>query len=927
MEKQRPISGGYRPLSSENGGTALQRTNSICPSPDTQLLEAVLQNNVAQVYRLVRNNLDLLNHVYTPEYNKPILLIACSEENVNADTVQALVDSGANLSTTSELDQGWSALHFAAAKTDTSTLQVIIRALKHPGDINMLAKGNNALHVLIKHGDSTKNEEFKRCAQLLVEAGINVNQTDNNGFSSVLLAAKKGYRDVIEVILEKSPFQVDLDSHQLRNKKTARDLILSEKLYDGVLPGELPNNNFQTGETQVLFECIKRGLENGFINYNNGEIENVDADDTSNTLLQLCCEKGLAKATRHLLDKGADPNKVTSKNIKTPIEIAAERGYYEIFKLLCDHPKTEKPFSFLLSTFLKCYENEKFPDLIDYKQCYIYLMDHLRFNPEKIPSLINEQDDSKNSPLHYAVRYSDQERVEELLDLGASLGSKNKSGVMPVHDIEPKMLERHLDRCIEFDKSGKKYKEDFSVTFNYRTLIPPRSNKVPKVEKDLEENLNQSVVQELVAETEVIAYMSQATEFKHLLAHPVIVTFLFMKWHKIRWIFNINLAFYFAFFLSLVFYVFLSYANFRQSDKTSLELLILIISVPVLMVTFFILILRELFQMAVSPGKYFKSFENYIELVLIFITGAIIFTKTPDEHTRKPLAAISILLAAFELVLMLGQHPKFSTNVVMLRTVSYNFFKFLVWYSLLIVAFALSFYIIFSKTEVASPPEQEEEDFFTDPGKSLFKTIVMLTGEFDASNMNFHTFPFTSIVIFSLFIFMIAIILVNLLNGLAVSDTQIIKSNAELVGHIARAQHIYYVETMLLGNILPKKMLTKFENLFCCYPSKRWNLIVLKPLAEKACLFPRCNKCELTVYPNKGGEIAVSNNSCCFGYCNHIRLEKETVKEINSIVRMKREEMEDEKQECACLQKLEEVLMKISELDNKMEIIMQCLPE
>ncbi|KAG5893578.1 hypothetical protein JTB14_028345 [Gonioctena quinquepunctata] len=607
----------------------------------------------------------------------------------------------------------------------------------------------------------------------------------------------------------------------------------------------------------------------------------------------MSCEKGLKKIVKHLIDKGADPNLVTKKKTKKPIELIADHGFYEIFYILSEHPKISIPNTLLLN-LLKNYDNEKYPG-IDWSKCYHHLLKKFQNNRNILN--INNVDQSKNSPLHYAIRYGDSDTVLELLDLGASLGSKNNFGVMPIQDLEPELLKQHLDSCVEFDVKGKKDKEDFSITFNYRTLIPPPRKLEHREVSDIsdpETSLSSIVSQELVHETEVISYMSKASEFKHLLEHPVIVSFLFMKWHRIRWLFYTNLAFYVAFFMSLVLYIFTEYANFSK-DRNALDVFLTYSSRVVLVVTFFMLLFREIFQIVVSPDKYFKNFENYIEIILIFITGALLFVASPSNDTRKQLSSISILLAAFELVLMVGQHPKLSTNVVMLRTVSYNFFKFLMWYSLLIIAFALSFYILFTEIPMNNPVNETtsgdgDENFFTDPGKAMFKTIIMLTGEFDASDINFHTFPIISKLIFVLFIFMIAIILLNLLNGLAVSDTQMIKNDAELLGHISRAQHIMYVESMLLGNILPITLLNKLEDYCCCYPfNGEWNYTLLQPLAKRACLFPHFLNYEMTIYPNRGGLIAFPisakrkrSTKCCFGFCSNICLDKDTIRRTDT---------------------------------------------
>lgn len=56
--------------------------------------------------------------------------------------------------------------------------------------------------------------------------------------------------------------------------------------------------------------------------------------------------------------------------------------------------------------------------------------------------------------------------------------------------------------------------------------------------------------------------------------------------------------------------------------------------------------------------------------------------------------------------------------------------------------------------------------------KLFLQAVVMLTGEFDASNIHFKQNA-TSYVLFVIFVFLISTVLNNLLNGLAVSDTQV----------------------------------------------------------------------------------------------------------------------------------------------------------
>ncbi|EFA02836.1 painless isoform X1 [Tribolium castaneum] len=868
----------------------LVRTNSICPPPETVLLESVKKNDTESMKTVIKANPSILQHLY-PYTSQTILSLACSEPGVAPDTVNQLIELGADIEGTPQ----WKPLHLSADNPNILILEVVIKHLK-PGQINEKWNGNTALHTLIKGEKIKKDEEnFCRHVELLLQSGIDVNQGDGKNLTAIFWAAKYGYKKIVKVILEESVLHVDLDTCSLRDK-TARDLINEKGLYEGPLPERIL---YQVPKDKI-FGLIKEGKEDEFISYFetlslNNPSDFVNADDGASTLLQYSCERGLAKVVEYLLDKGANVNLVT-KNQRKPIDIVADIGYFEIFELLFKCPDLELSID-TLCNLLKHSNSPKFGK-INHEKCCKLLLDKL--GNRRPPIDINEVDHLNNIPLHYSLRYCDTTTTQKLLQLGASLAYKNEFGSMPIQDIKPEVLENHLDNCVTFDLKNAE-KRDFEVVFDYQTLLPPRKRKRFKYEEVDPEFLATNNVK---PETEVIAYMSKAPEFRALLKHPLIVSFLFMKWHQIRLLFYTNLVFYICFVLSLVVYIFTHYANF---DRTQSDYCLIFgkFSWFTLNLTFWVLVLREVFQVAVAPRKYFCNFENLVEIILIVVTGMILYIDSPTSHTRRQLASVAILLAAFELVLMVGQHPKLSTNVVMLKTVSVNFFKLLLWYSLLIIAFALSFYILFAKTEMAQSVNGtetgDEDDVFKGPGKSLFKTIVMLTGEFDAGSINFHTYPVTSKIIFSLFVFMITIILLNLLNGLAVSDTQTIKNDAELVGHISRAQHIYYVESMLLGNILPTSFIQAVQRLFCCCPcDSDTTYTFFKPLSRKVCLFTQ--NCQLTVLPNEYGKISCELNSSakkrpdplvtCTRNCSEAYLDKNTIRRIADIVKARREREE-----------------------------------
>lgn len=134
----------------------------------------------------------------------------------------------------------------------------------------------------------------------------------------------------------------------------------------------------------------------------------------------------------------------------------------------------------------------------------------------------------------------------------------------------------------------------------------------------------------------------------------------------------------------------------------------------------------------------------------------------------------------------------------MFTKVAINFAKFLLAYSCLLIAFGLSFGVLFN-----SYPSFQSVPW------TLLKTITMMSGELEFEDIFYDKdipiqFPGTSHALFFAFVVLVTIILTNLLVGLAVSDIQGLQDSAGLDRLTRQAELVARLESIFFSRMLRK---------------------------------------------------------------------------------------------------------------------------
>ncbi|PSN51663.1 hypothetical protein C0J52_09619 [Blattella germanica] len=934
----------------------LTRVGSLCkPDPHAQLLEAWLSRDLTTFRNILQQPEVSPDHWYDDPHLATCLFLACKEDN-GALFVKALLDADAQVNDFNST-RNKAPIHVAAESANDRILEIL---LSRPDiDINILDSfGNTPLHSIAKQKLKDESDvvvrKFKHCIELLMnQDGIKCNITNNKGRTAIHLAAESGAKEIVQTILEHAGDDLDVDIIHRISRKSARQII-TDKYPDLIelLPEKgKSNDKNQNVESGSLFQHLYLRDSDSFLADLNAlpQEESLEKSNGSCTLLQYSAEHGIQWACVALLERGAKPNGTCPAESRSPALLSCYGGYPDVLYLFLntqiDSVDLRAPAGggTAFHAVLNSPRSDTSKEHRNYKGCLDLLFKYL-------PSLkldINATDIKGNTALHYAAKNEDEYAVINLLKNGAYIGVKNVFGDPPLANISSTLLETFLnDYCLDTNKEFSR-EDTYEVSFSYKFLVPPVSNSTSEDLRNSHvaltlplQNNYQNEEQETIShklssattntETEPLLYISRSRDLKHLLKHPIFTSFLELKWHQIRIFFYTNLLFYIMFVALLTLYILLSYGNpnsnqSRETSNSSIKADEGLLSEKnltvddessvfwwaILVVFLVLLVFREVFQLIVSPKKYIKSPENYLEILLFLSSAGILFSDWVHENAKPHFSALAILLSWAELVLLVGRHPRLSTNIEMFKTVSLNFLKFLAWYAILIVAFALSFYTLFRDCGSAIECGEEgdsESNFFLTPGMSVFKTVVMLTGEFEAASIPFVSFPGTSHIVFVLFVFLIAIVLFNLLNGLAVSDTQAIRDDAEVVGYIARVKLLSYIESMFHGSNLP--LSETLRRVCCCWPSGTYSL---GSITSRVRLFPETvpNK-EIRVLPNRGGKIlftghykkreemeeetsgCCSNGCGCVGYTLDPGILKRAIEILNS--RGKISEMEQVKE-------------------------------
>ncbi|XP_043797474.1 transient receptor potential channel pyrexia-like isoform X2 [Apis laboriosa] len=461
---------------------------------------------------------------------------------------------------------------------------------------------------------------------------------------------------------------------------------------------------------------------------------NVIHPDTDTTALHSAVLLGSLLATRRLLNGGACPLYQCKSTGSTPLHLAANAGNPEILSILLESISSHQ---------------------------------------------IDIRDNIDRTPLHRASYQGNSKCVEILIDHGGNLAAETRTGVTVIEAIFAHiptpvlLLNDILDSCV---KTNCNRSSQIIVDFN---VLAPKGE------------LQMGVVTSLIAAASSVEQLT-------ILQHPLVETFLWLKWSKLR-VFFFTLVFIHALLvLSLSGYSIT--IQYHQTDCTPLRRILASCST--------IIFLHYTIQVLMVPKYYLRQLETWLSYACSMISFTISMNEdyateiTASSSGEEGLNArhppqwilhsisLAILVAWMQMMLLIGRLPMCGNYALMFSTVLKNILKVLLAFVCLIVGFAFSFAVLF-----------HGNDQFRNSWRAVVKTVVMMMGEYEYGDLfsdekNGSSFlTATSRVVFLAFVMLASIVLMNLMIGLAVNDIQGLEKEghirqllkqAEFVGHLER---------------------------------------------------------------------------------------------------------------------------------------------
>lgn len=542
----------------------------------------------------------------------------------------------------------------------------------------------------------------------------------------------------------------------------------------------------------------------------------VQCGSDKSTALHLAAEDGNAESAKLLLDAGACVS-ATNRKLQTPLHLAALSQSTETLELLLKRGADPNARDINGRTPL----HGAIAKVSRTCDCVKILLN--------AGANVNRADAFGYTPLHLAALNEFSHCILLMLNYGGDVTACTNGGISVLTfitrrtpDVIPKYIEK-FDASIKLN-DHELGDVDCELKLDFRVLVPTTAK----------------------GETELLLNFIEVGH-REVLKHPLCETFLFLKWRRIRKFFLFSLFYHCIFALLFTQYVVGVFLRDCKSSRDTYKKDNCIVQPYVNYMGYILIVLnlvlmgKELFQIAHSWRTYIKQWENWLQWAIIISIFCCVCPTTIADIRRNfhawqhHVAAIGIFLTWVELMMIVGRFPIFGLYVQMFTTVAVNFSKFLAAYLCLLIAFSLSFSVLFPNYPA-----------FKNVWLSFIKTIMMMSGELEYEDI-YHgdftvVYPGTAHVIFFAFVLLVTVILTNLMVGLAVNDIQGLQQSAGLDRLVRQAELVAHLESILFSRLLrwlPRRLLASFYQHALLLKSQYQWALYIKPNDPREERIPR----------------------------------------------------------------------------------------
>ncbi|CAH8617694.1 unnamed protein product [Schistosoma rodhaini] len=749
-------------------------------------------------------------------------------------------------------------VHYACMKGDLECVQLMFESDPSIKSIVFIMPDKNGYTPL--HLAAVYNHE--KLVTYLVEQGSPLEMTETNGWTPLLLAAMKG---ALQTCIQLLRLGANPNAHDSSNRNLVHLLMLFQgpgirtvlpELNDEELFKRLVNEKDKYGTTPLHYST-KMGNLGATIAFVLRGASALERDNERNTSLHTAAYYGRLHTCEKLL---ATPHGIRAMNCpdaigRLPLHVAVEHGHIEIVKMFLDRG----------CLFRKCHLGNTPLHYVSIGGC----IKICKLLLQSSPSLLNQTNFHGMTALHYAAKENNAEVLDYLLTSKAKILPDNDGIYFVTYALQrrnyetmkaivthsrwpelhemldntsqcpvdgfirnmPSMCKLVLDRCIK--EIGTKNTPDHKIFYDFSILQRPM-NPTEKPPQDPMKRIKLMV--ELKRE--------------ELLIHPLCKAYLERKWQTYgRWV-QLCVSVYYAVLLLAITCLVLGHNPIHHIENvhnisnctelfyetpTRMYVFSTIASIILVLTAFDLCI--KIWQLLTQKYEYFKDWNNYLEFILntLAMSYSALTLNNQLNYNYIELGVIVMFLAWFNFLLQMMRFKHVGIFVVMFLHVFATVGKCLVVFSVVFIAFALSFHVLFrapgysenitlllssssnksiinqcfpiiNNNQLINKTKSLEIKPFQYIGLSLFKTLMMMLGEYEHTTTIIEPFienhlltlnyPIITFFFYTTFVFLVPIILMNLLIGLAVGDIENVRRTA--------FQHLISQQVYWLADLEPK---------------------------------------------------------------------------------------------------------------------------